>query len=50
MAHHAPAVDPDALRRGIGDLAGKLKLPLLAVGFIGLLAAALSSSRTVMRR
>ena len=43
MAHHAPAVDPDALRRGIGDLAGKLKLPLLVVGFIGLLAAALSS-------
>ena len=32
MAHHSPAVDPETLRVGLGDLAGKFKLPLLAVG------------------
>ena len=40
MAHHAPAVDPETLRRGLGDLVGKLRAPLLIVGGVGLLAAA----------
>jgi len=43
MAHHAPAVDPATLREGIGDLAGKLRVPLLILGAVGLLAAALLS-------
>ena len=44
MAHHAPAVDPAKLREGIGDLAGKLRVPLLIAGAVGLLAAALFST------
>ena len=39
MAHHAPAVDPEVLRRGIGDLADKLKLPLFALGGAGIAVA-----------
>ena len=39
MAHHAPAVDPAVLRRDLGDLAGKFRLPLLAVGVVGIVAA-----------
>lgn len=43
MAHHAPAVDPAKLREGLGDLTGKLRVPLLIAGAVGLLAAALLS-------
>ncbi|MEM9701749.1 MAG: quinol:cytochrome C oxidoreductase, partial [Planctomycetota bacterium] len=44
MAHHAPAVDPAALRVEIGDLAGKLRIPLLITGVVGLVAAGLFAS------
>ena len=43
MAHHAPTVDPAKLREGLGDLTGTLRIPLLIVGGVGLLAAALLS-------
>ena len=41
MAHAAPAVDPEKLRRGAGDLAAAYRTPLLIAGGVGLLAAAL---------
>ncbi|NNJ24823.1 quinol:cytochrome C oxidoreductase [Alienimonas chondri] len=44
MAHHAPVVDPAALREDIGDLAGKFRIPLLLVGVVGLVAAGLLAS------